>query len=98
MCQPVYYELQRGLIAKNQMRKLPFLQSHIMPLLEYTELSDTDWMQAAQFWADANRTGKRLADIDLLLAALAYRLDAIIVSADNDFDALPVKRENWRNL
>ena len=25
-CQPVYYELQRGLIAKNQVRKLQFLR------------------------------------------------------------------------
>jgi len=34
--------------------------------------------------------------VDLLIAALALRLDAIIVTNDEDFLALPVKRENWR--
>jgi hypothetical protein len=27
---------------------------------------------------------------------MAIRLDAILVTADEDFSALPVKRENWR--
>lgn len=30
------------------------------------------------------------------LAAVAMRLDATIVGADNDFDALAVKRAHWR--
>jgi predicted nucleic acid-binding protein len=40
--------------------------------------------------------GNQLADVDLLIAAVATRLGDIIVSSDTDFDALPVKRENWR--
>jgi predicted nucleic acid-binding protein len=36
--------------------------------------------------------------MDLLTAAMAMRLNAIIVSADDDFDALAVKRENWREV
>lgn len=34
--------------------------------------------------------------MDLLIAAVAIRHDAIVVTADKDFDVLPVKRENWR--
>ena len=67
-----------------------------MPLLDWLPLTDADWRQAAQFWADTRSTGKQLSDVDLLVAALAKRLDAIIISNDDDFDALPVKRENWR--
>jgi predicted nucleic acid-binding protein len=37
-----------------------------------------------------------LSDVDVLLAALAHRLDGIIASSDSDYDPLPVKRENWR--
>jgi predicted nucleic acid-binding protein len=35
--------------------------------------------------------------VDLLIAAVAQRIDAVIVSADADFDHLSVRRENWRN-
>ncbi len=55
-----------------------------------------DWILAAQFWADMSRKGRQLAEIDLLVAALAYRLKVTIVSGDNDFMTLPVNRENWR--
>lgn len=56
-----------------------------------------DWRQAAHFWAEARNAGKQLSDVDLLIAALAYRLNATLVTSDNDFEALPVQHENWRN-
>ncbi len=59
-------------------------------------MEDADWERAAQFWADSKSKGRQLSDIDILIAAIAHRIDAIIVSSDADFDALPVKRENWR--
>lgn len=59
-------------------------------------LTDADWQQAAQFWAKTVRHGKQLADVDLLLAVLTQRLDATLVSADDDFASLPIQRENWR--
>ena len=96
LCQPVYYEIMRGLLKINATRKLRFFQNTIMPLLDWLPLTDADWRQAAQFWADTRSAGKQLSDTDLLVAALAKRLDAIIISNDADFDALPVKRENWR--
>ncbi|MBN2305752.1 MAG: PIN domain-containing protein [Anaerolineae bacterium] len=96
LCQPVHYEVLRGLLKTNATRKLQFFQTTIMPLLEWLPLIDADWQQAAQFWADASRAGRQLADTDLLVAALATRITGIIVSADADFDALPVRRENWR--
>ena len=40
--------------------------------------------------------GKQLSDVDLLIAALAQRLDGVVVTSDDDFDALPIQRENWR--
>jgi predicted nucleic acid-binding protein len=52
--------------------------------------------KASELWAYAVANGRQLADVDLLVAALAIRHDALIVSADTDFDALPVKRDNWR--
>ena len=97
LCQPVYYEVMRGLLKVNATRKLQFFQTTIMPLLDWLPLTDDDWRQAAQFWAETRSAGKQLSDVDLLVAALAKRLDAVIVSSDEDFNALLVKRENWRN-
>ncbi len=96
ICRPVYYEVLRGLFWKNATRQLRSFQRLILPLFRWVDLEDTDWEQAARFWADARRRGKQLGDPDLLLAALAYRLNATIVSADSDFDTLPVDREDWR--
>jgi predicted nucleic acid-binding protein len=50
-------------------------------------------VKAAELWSSTRSAGKQLSDVDLLLAALAVRMDAVIVSNDSDFDALPARRE-----
>lgn len=97
LCKPVHYEVLRGLHHTRATTKLQIYQKTIVPLLAPLPLTDADWTQAAQFWADARKRGKQLSDVDLLLAALANRLNAVVVSADADFDALPITRENWRD-
>ena len=94
--QPVHYELIRSLIRHNATAQLDRLNKQILPLLEWIAISDDDWLQAAHFWAATVSTGKQLADVDLLLAALTQRLNATLVTADDDFDALLIKRVNWR--
>jgi predicted nucleic acid-binding protein len=95
LCQPVYFESLRGLLWKKAHAKLKSLQA-LRELLTWVELTDEDWSHAARLWANTQSQGKQLADIDLLVAALTLRLDATLISADADFDALPVPRENWR--
>ncbi|MBI1278983.1 MAG: PIN domain-containing protein [Anaerolineaceae bacterium] len=92
---PVYYESLRGLIKVNATAQIARL-SAIKELLDWEAVSEADWLQAAQFWANTVTVGKQLSDMDLLIAALAARLNAILVSADADFDALPINREDWR--
>ncbi len=96
LCDPVQYEVLRGLIRQGSSRKLQIFEDIIKPQLEIVQLESGDWIQTAQFWAQATSKGQQLSDVDLLLAALSKRLDAVIVSSDADFDSLPVKRENWR--
>jgi predicted nucleic acid-binding protein len=95
LCPPVTYEVLRGLMKTQAERKRRLFEEQFAPQLITIPLTDDDWRQAAQFWAEAVSKGQQLADMDLLVAAIARRLNAIIVSADADFDALPVKRENW---
>ena len=96
LCQPVDYEVQRGLLWRTAASKQQLYLNQIKPQFEWIPLTDADWQQAARFWAEAHTAGKQLSDVDLLLAALAQRIDAVIVSSDADFDALPIKRVNWR--
>ena len=96
LCQPVHYELLRGLIRTKATKKRSILQNRLIPAFDWVRLNDTDWLKAAEYWSNAITIGRQLSDMDFLLAALAYRLNAIIVSSDADFDALPIKRENWR--
>ena len=97
LCQPVHYEVLRGLMKANATQKRRIFEVLFAPQLIALALTDTDWQQAAQFWSDARKVGRQLSDIDLLVAALSKRLDSVIVSNDDDFDVLPIRRENWRN-
>lgn len=95
LCQPVYYELMRGFLWRAVPRKLTFLHQVVITFLEFAQMQDADWLQAAKFWANARQQGHQLSDVDTLIAAIAHRLKATIVSSDTDFDILPVPREDW---
>ncbi len=72
ICRPVYYELMRGLLWTKANTKQTVLHNDLIPQFQWLPLHDDDWTQAARFWADAVSKGKQLADVDLLLAAVAY--------------------------
>ena len=96
ICRPIHYELLRGLLWRGATSKLATLNDRILPVFSWVPLVNADWEHAAEFWADARRKGRQLSDPDLLLAALADRLGAILVSNDTDYDILPITREDWR--
>ena len=97
LCDPVRYKVLRGLLKVNATRKLQLFRETITSLMDHIALIDADWQLAAQLWADMRNQGKQLSDVDLLIAALAQRLDGVVVTSDDDFDALPIQRENWRH-
>jgi predicted nucleic acid-binding protein len=97
LCQPVRYEVMRGLLKVGATRKQEIFEQEFTPRLMWIPLVDADWEQAARFWADATSRGRQFSDIDLLVAAVASRLEGVIVSSDADFDALAISREDWRN-
>jgi len=97
LCEAVDYEVRRGYLKVNATARLQAYDQFVKPQFQWLRLTDSDWLRAAQLWAEAATRGKALSDVDLLVAAVAQRLDGTIVSADNDFDGMPVKRMNWRN-
>lgn len=96
LCWPVHYEVLRGLLKVNATAKMQVFTEKLIPLLDAIDMEPADWLQAARWWADMRNRGRQLSDIDLLVAAIAKRLGGIVVSADTDFDALGIQREDWR--
>jgi predicted nucleic acid-binding protein len=96
LCPAVHYEVVRGLLKSGATAQYQRYQTEFVSTVQWTPFESSDWDRAAQLWATARNRGRQLSDMDLLLAAMAIRLDAILVTADEDFSALPVKRENWR--
>lgn len=97
LCKPVEYEVLRGLMKARAERQKQIFEEAFASQLVPLPLTDADWHQAARLWALARSAGKQLSDVDLLISALAQRLNAVIVSSDDDFGALPVQRVNWRH-
>lgn len=96
LCDPVRYEILCGLLKVNARQKLRFFHETVMPLMDHLALIGEDWQVAAQLWATMRNEGKQFSDADLMIAALAQRLNAVVVTADDDFAALSIQRENWR--
>lgn len=96
LCEAVDYEVRRGYLKTGATAKLRVYEERIKLQFQWVAIVEVDWRQAAQFWADAVNKGKQLSDVDLLVAAVATRLGGQVISADDDFDALPVTRTTWR--
>ncbi len=98
LCDPVRYEVARGLAKIKATGKLRIFRDEISPLMDHLALIHEDWLLAAQLWAAMRNRGKQFSDMDLLIASMAHRLNAVVVTADADFAMLPIKSENWRRI
>lgn len=96
VCEAVDYEIRRGYLKTNATTRLAAYESKVKQQFQWVAITEDDWKQAARFWADMANMGRAFSDVDLLVAAVAKRLGGLIVSADADYDALPIQRENWR--
>ncbi len=96
LCEAVDYEIRRGYLKTGATSKLSAYENKVRRQFQWVSITEEDWKNAAMLWAEMANRGRAFSDVDLLVAAVAQRLNAIIVSADGDFDALSLTRENWR--
>jgi predicted nucleic acid-binding protein len=55
-----------------------------------------DWNDAALLWAERHRVGKSISDLDLLVATLARKHKAILVTSNTrHFEGLGLILEDW---
>jgi predicted nucleic acid-binding protein len=91
----VHYELKRYLDLKGAHR-LARAYATLTESWRRLELDFSDWHSAAELWTERHRAGKAVSDLDLFLAILAHREDAILVTANTrHFEGLGVAVEDW---
>ena len=96
LCEPTYYEVLRGILKKNATRQEQILKERLKNMFLWESVLEQDWIDAAYLWAKMVNSGRQLSDMDLLIGVIAKRLNAILVTSDNDFQALGLPIENWR--
>jgi tRNA(fMet)-specific endonuclease VapC len=91
-----YYEIKRGLLAKDARKQLQFFdklcKEYGLVLLDNQSIFD----RAAEIYAELQQKGELIGDADILIASIADTRNFILVSDDSDFDKIRGLRiENW---
>jgi predicted nucleic acid-binding protein len=90
-----HYELTRYLHLKGAGRLLR-LYEQLTGEWQRCEPSFEDWDEAARFWAERHRSGLGISDPDLLLAVLARKWNATLVTTNTrHFTGLGIDLEDW---
>lgn len=90
-----HYELTRYLDLKGA-HKLMRSYERITVSWRRCNLEFEDWNDAAGLWARRHRLGRAISDLDLLLATLARRENAVLITSNvRHFVDLGVTFEDW---
>ena len=91
----MHYELTRYLELKGAHRLLRLYQN-LTATWQLCTLSFEDWDDAARLWAERHRSGRSISDFDLLLAVLARRWGAVLVTSNTrHFEGLDLRLDDW---
>lgn len=93
-----YYEIKRGLLAKNATTQLKgfglLCKKFGLVLLDTQDIFD----RAAEIYANLQLRGELIKDADILIASVVSFRNFILVSDDTDFNRIQgLKLENWLN-
>jgi predicted nucleic acid-binding protein len=89
------YELTRYLDLRG-MSRLERNYRDITAHWRRCNLNFDDWREAARLWAERHRLGQSISDLDLLLAVMARREEATLVTSNlKHFQGLGINLEDW---
>jgi predicted nucleic acid-binding protein len=96
------YELRRNFLLEGLTSSLTRLDQ-LKSLFYYLPLNTKTMMKAAELWADARRRGRPMADPkeldgDVILAAQAIQLGAVIATENVGHLSLFVEARLWRQI
>jgi predicted nucleic acid-binding protein len=77
-------------------RRLTQLYQGLVDGWQRCDLTFDDWTEAARLWAERHRLGRSVSDFDLLLAVLARKQEAILVTSNTrHFEGLGIPLQDW---
>jgi predicted nucleic acid-binding protein len=96
----VIYEIERGLKYRDSKNLLARFRNQFIPMFDVITPILEDWRTAGDLWVLARRKGRQLSDMDLAIAAIALRFDAILITNDQDFSGIPfpLQIQDWTIL
>lgn len=96
-CPVVWYEIRRGLLAKDAHRQMQRFEALYSTFL-WQDYTRDDWALAADLWTSRRVRGAPINDADLLIAVFARNRRAALVT-DNvkDFAGLRVIIADWKS-
>ena len=91
-----YYEITGGLLAKNALKQLSIFEAFIADNI-VVPMTENSAKISAKLYSALRPSGKKLDDIDLLIAGIAIDNDlTLVTNNESHFNRIPGLRiENW---
>jgi tRNA(fMet)-specific endonuclease VapC len=93
----VFYEIQRGLLAKNLKKKLARFEALCQKIVQ-VEFNNLVWQKAAHIYASLSQQGKLIDDADIFIGAFCLVYDyTLITNNTRHFEHInELKLVNWK--
>ncbi len=96
------YEVRRNLLLSGLAKSVVRLDQ-LKQVLTYRPLNTANMLKAAELWADARKRGKPTADLkeldgDVILAAQALQVDAMVATENVGHLSLFVEAKHWKDI
>jgi tRNA(fMet)-specific endonuclease VapC len=95
-CGPVLCELLVGVVLRKNATNTRKRLDRLLQVIRLWPIDLAIAEQYAEAYHELRKAGRALSQVDILLAALARHGNAILLTTDQDFQALPdLQTENW---
>jgi predicted nucleic acid-binding protein len=96
------YEVRRNLLLAGLTKSVTRLDQ-LKNVLIYRPITTAIMLKAAELWAEARKLGKPTADLkeldgDVILAAQALQVDAIVATENVSHLSLFVEAKHWKDI
>lgn len=98
-CVPALCEFEIGLQQTREPNASRKALARLLAILRIWPLDSEAARLYGSIFLDLRSRGRVLSQVDMMLAALAARMNFTLVTSDRDFEALPqIRQENWRDV
>jgi predicted nucleic acid-binding protein len=95
-CGPVLCELLVGVVLRKDAVKTRQRLDRLLQVVRCWPIDSAIAERYALVYHELRKAGRALSQVDILLASLARHWGAVLLTADQDFQALPdIQTENW---